>query len=167
MDIEPAHGALPARLFTERSFDRAEAFFQALLPTGWFGARDHIIAQSWLFRGQGDSTWTLVPTAFRKNALAVNTFANVELPFTTARAHAELERDGLLRFAMNAHRAGFLLPGDAPMLHDPRSQPADTIDLKCFPPRDYLALAALVQHYGIPTRLLDWTWIRPNGLLPT
>lgn len=150
MDIESEYGgAPPARLFMERPFDRAEAFFQALLPTGLFGAHHRITAQRWLFRGQGDATWTLVPKAFRENALAVNTFANVEVPFTTARKHAELEHDGILRFAVDADRAGFLLPGDAPTLRDPRGQPAYIIDLKCFPPRDYLALAALAQHYGI------------------
>jgi hypothetical protein len=98
-----------------------------------------------------------VPKAFRKNALAVNTFTNVGWPFTTAREHADLELQGIIRFAVGADRAGFLLPGDAPAIRDPKNQPTDIIDLKKFPPTDYLAIAALAQHYGIPTRLLDWT----------
>lgn len=48
MDIESAHGggSPPARLFMERPFDRAEAFFHALLPTGLFGAHHRITAQN-------------------------------------------------------------------------------------------------------------------------
>src|SRR5262249_27737075 len=80
-----------------------------------------------------------------------------ELPFTNSQVCAELELAGVIRFAVAADRAGFLLPGEAPRTRDPRLSPSD-IDLTCFPPTEYLALTALAQHYGIPTRLLDWAW---------
>jgi hypothetical protein len=146
------------KLYLEKSYTSAENFFEALLPTGVFRREHSSELSSWLFRGQGDAAWGLRPKAFRPNALAVNTPANFEWPFISSHDHARLELDGIIRFAVHADRAGFLLPGDAPPLRDPRLANDPTFVLTSFPPTEYLALAALGQHYGIPTRLLDWTW---------
>jgi hypothetical protein len=147
----------PPNLFEEVHFETAEELFNALLPTGIFSVEHTFQEQRWLFRGQGDARWTLKPNAFRANALAVNTMSNVEWPFQNAQDHAKLELSGIIDFAIRADRAGFLLPGDAPALRDPRLVQAG-LNVLQFPPSDYLAIAALAQHYGIPTRLLDWTW---------
>jgi hypothetical protein len=148
-----------APLFDERRYEHAEEFFNALQPTGLF-ANKHSGDFNWIFRGQGDASWSLRPSAFRPNALTIYTLANVELPWTGAHDSAALELQGIVNFAVRADRAGFLLPGDAPGLRDTRRPPNISIDLQHFPPTEYLAMAALAQHYGMPTRLLDWS-LRP------
>lgn len=143
-------------IYEERAFEHAEDLLQALAPTGVLSRQFDFVEQTWIFRGQGDARWGLCPCAFRPHALrAVKVHTdkrNVESP----QDHAEAELEAVLRFALMADRAGFLLPGDAPAIRDPRLRRA-WVDLLRFPPTEFLQVTALAQHYGVPTRLLDWT----------
>lgn len=65
------------------------------------------------------------------------------------------EQDMIIDFAALADRAGNPLPGDSPELRNEAGEPPDPVD---FPPVRYRGLFALAQHYGVPTRFVDWTW---------
>src|SRR5215510_2479421 len=86
-----------------------------------------VFRPSFLFRGQSDASWTLRPTLAR---------IGQEAGWTVERA-LEIEDDLVKHFITLAH------------LHLPAKLVSD--------PRHVATWWILIQHYGAPTRILDWT----------
>ncbi|MEY2499284.1 MAG: hypothetical protein QOD12_2840 [Verrucomicrobiota bacterium] len=105
------------RLFQIDELETLHQLFRVYRPHGGVG---------WLFRGQGDRSWPLVPKAGRKEFFLEDV----------------LRSENPLRFR-DLGRFGYWMKQVFPFARD-------------LPESDYEALA-YAQHYGLATRLLDWS----------
>lgn len=120
---------------------------------------------SYIFRGVSSSEYQLLPTAFRSGkALWMNERVFLApLPGAFYQCAAELET--LSRFFQIAAREGIRLPEDSQehrsVLERWRRRfrtRSTKLEPFVWPPSELYSLIALAQHYGVPTRALDWTW---------
>lgn len=159
----------------DRLIDTAEEFLDFFLKNARFRTTNRFVASSpgkgmSIFRGQSDSTWGLVPTAFRYDPFT--DFATQ--PPTALRTEGEplswhlgfqlqAELRAVWLFLDSADQLGIPTPIDYTTINEGREiieaaiRDQDYDFSEMFPPLRYEASVALAQHYGVPTRFLDWS----------
>lgn len=145
-----------------------DAFFIDFSPTGKYS----FLFERYIFRGERTEKFgKLLPTSLRENDASINNlygYAEISGMNTSHSQHkfesfyqlAEL--NVLMNFYKAANDKGLNLP-DTSFFRKHSLEMFLSIDiLKCeigdiWLPNDFLELAALAQHYGLPTRLIDWS----------
>ncbi|MBK8218552.1 MAG: FRG domain-containing protein [Myxococcales bacterium] len=145
----------PGFLMQEARFPDVEAFITHIEALkGMAGGH------KWAFRGQRDATWALLPSAFRKGAeLGYSHAPKIVGEVPTNREQAEAEFLRLREFLLAVDGTGLAIPEDTQALRAPRgwNELHEEFEGVGFPSHRVLSMLALGQHYGVPTRLLDFS----------
>lgn len=141
-----------------KNFIRAISFEKPSLTGNKASLRDY------LFRGQSNAEWSAVPSAFRDERSLVSIGGLSGFKRRTNRDQIEAEFYMLSKFCDELNKNGFHLPNEDLLNID-----TDVTGFTKFvteigrgeavwPPRSFHSLIAIAQHYGIPTRFLDFTY---------
>lgn len=107
----------------------------------------------YVFRGQCNKNWHLIPSFLRKNNMLLDDDLST---YTDAELVTREYRYAMI-FMHNANEAGLPLPEKEHILNIESLKIGDVCQW-VWPHKDFLYLLSIMQHYQLPTRLLDWTF---------
>ncbi|HCE2075710.1 TPA: FRG domain-containing protein [Vibrio parahaemolyticus] len=117
-----------------------------------------------IFRGHADSNWLAIPSAFRANSRLLSDRELAPIGERTNREQIEAEFHTLSLFVEELNLNGFHVPNE-----DVLSLDTHALQFLSFlneigrgesvwPPKSYHSIISIAQHYGMPTRFLDFTY---------